>query len=253
MGELRKPFFIGAVALILIAVAIEVGATWFLGGVRAKADHLTSVLDDPSFSDYQGAINPADMEKLNKGTPPGHAIPAMAVLDGLVLFTVVLMGAPLFIPERIFAKVQGVATLVVSLLALIGSITGIFLTFALLILMIALFTAFPFGTIVYLIIFGFFDRTGANVTLSLLMMLKLAFAACLILAHQRFIQNKGLVLIVLTSLAANIIISFSHAIVPVPLVSITDGIAAIVVFVLVVLWAAFFLVGSIVAVVKAVA
>jgi len=253
MGELRKPFFIGAVALILIAVAIEVGATWFLGGIRAKADHLTSVLDDPSFSDYQGAINPADMEKLNKGTPPGRAIPAMALLDGLVLFTVLLMGAPLFIPERIFAKVQGAATLVVSLLALIGSITGIFLTFALLILMVALFTAFPFGTIVYLIIFGFFDRTGANVTLSLLMMLKLAFAACLILAHQRFIQNKGLVLIVLTSLAANIIISFSHAIVPVPLVSITDGIAAIVVFVLVVLWAAFFLVGSIVAVTKAVA
>ena len=253
MGELRKPFFIGAVALILIAVAIEVGATWFLGGMTAKADHLTSVLDDPSFSDYQGAINPADMQKLNKGTPPGRAIPAMAVLDGLVLFTVVLMGAPLFIPERIFAKVQGVATLVVSLLALIGSITGIFLTFALLILMIALFTAFPFGTIVYLIIFGFFDRTGANVTLSLLMMLKLGFAACLILAHQRFIQNKGLVLIILTSLAANIIVSFLHAIVPVPLVSITDGIATIIVFVLVVLWAAFFLVGSIVAVTKAVA
>jgi hypothetical protein len=34
-----------------------------------------------------------------------------------------------------------------------------------------------FGMIVYLIIYGFFDRTGANVTLSLLMMLKLAFAA----------------------------------------------------------------------------
>jgi hypothetical protein len=119
-----------------------------------------------------------------------------------------------------------------------------------------------FSTIVYLIIFGFFDRTGANVTLSLLMMLKLAFAACLILAHQRFIQNlahqrfiqnKGPVLIILTSLAANIIISFSHAIVPVPLVSITDGIAAIVVFVLVVSWAAFFLIGSIIAVAKAVA
>jgi hypothetical protein len=130
---------------------------------------------------------------------------------------------------------------------------GIFLAFALLILMIALFTAFPFGTIVYLIIFGFFDRTGANVTLSLLMMLKLAFAACLILAHQRFIQNKGLVLIILTSLAANIIVSFLHAIVPLPLVSITDAIATIIVFVLVVLWAAFFLVGSIVAVTKAVA
>jgi len=91
-----------------------------------------------------------------------------------------------------------------------------------------------FSTIVYLIIFGFFDRTGANVTLSLLMMLKLAFAACLILAHQRFIQNKGLVLIILTLLAANIIVSFLHAFVSEPLRSITDAIATIVVFVLVV-------------------
>lgn len=177
----------------------------------------------------------------------------MAILDGLVLFTVLLMGAPMFIPERIFAKTQGVATLVVSLLAMAGSVVGIILTFFLIILMVALFTAFPFGTIVYLVIYGFFDRGGANVTLSLLMVLKLAFAACLVLAHQRFIQNKGLVLIILTSLAANIIVSFLQAMVPLPLVSITDAIAAIIVFVLVVLWAVFFLVGSIVAVVKAVA
>jgi len=253
MGELRKPFFIAAVALIFIAVATEVGATWFLGGIKAKTDDLTNVVNDSAFADHQSEINQTDLKKFKTGTPPGRAIPAMALLDGLVLFTVLLMGAPLFIPERIFAKVQGVATLVVSLLALIGSIMGIFLAFALLILMVALFTAFPFGTIVYLIIFGFFDRTGANVTLSLLMMLKLGFAACLILAHQRFIQNKGLVLIILTSLAANIIVSFLYALVPVPLVSIIDAIATIIVFVLVVVWAAFFLVGSIVAVVKAVA
>jgi hypothetical protein len=250
MGELRKPFFIAAVALILIAVAIELGATWFLSGVKAKADN---VLNDPAFSDYKSEVNKEDVEKFSQGTPSGRAIPAMAVLDGLVLFTVLLMGAPMFIPERIFAKTQGVATLVVSLLALTGSVIGIFLTFSLIILMVVLFTAFPFGTIVYLIIYGFFDRGGANITLSLLMMLKLAFAACLVLAHQRFIQNKGLVLIILTSLAANIIVSFLQALVPLPLVSITDAIAAILVFVLVVLWAVFFLVGSIVAVVKAVA
>jgi hypothetical protein len=253
MGELRKPFFIAAVVLILLAVAVETGATWFLGGVTAKAGDMTSLLDDPAFADQMHAVNPADLQSLNKGTPPGRAIPAMAVLDGLVLFTVLLMGAPMFIPERIFAKMQGVATLVVSLIALLGSIGGIFLTFSLVMLMVALLTAFPFGTIIYLIIYGFFDRTWSNVTLSFLILLKVSFAACLILAHPRFIQNKGLVLIVLTSLAANIIISFSHAMVPRPLVSITDAIAAILVFVLVVLWAVFFLVGSIVAVVKAVA
>jgi hypothetical protein len=253
MGELRKPFFITAVALISIAVAIELGATWFLGGVTAKADYLTSMRDDPALAAHMSEIDPAGLQRLNKGTPPGRAIPAMAVLDGLVLFTVLLMGAPMFIPERIFAKVQGIATMVVSLIALMGSIAGILLTFSLVLLMVALFTAFPFGTLIYLIIYGFFDRIGANVTLSFLIVLKVSFAACLILAHPRFIQNKGLVLIVLTSLGANIIISFSHAIVPVLLVSITDAIATIIVFVLVALWAVFFLVGSILAVVKAVA
>lgn len=251
MGELRKPFFVAAVALILAVVAIEIGATWFLGGITAQANDLTNVLADPAFADYRNQVNPADLQKLNQGTPPGRAIPAMALLDGLVLFTVLLMGAPMVISERVFAKFQGAATLVVSLVALVASIVGIFRTFLLLLLMLALFLALPFGTIIYLVTYGFFDRTGANVTLSLLMFLKLAFAACLILAHQRFIQNKGLVLIVLTSLAANIVISFLYGFVPVPLVSITDSIAALVVFVLVVVWAAFFLVGSVAAVLKA--
>ncbi len=253
MGELRKPFFVAAVALILVVVAIEMGATWFLGGLTAQANDLRNVLGDPAFADYRNQVNPADLEKLDQGTPSGRAIPAMALLDGLVLFTVLLMGAPMVISERVFARFQGAATLVVSLVALTGAILGIFLTFFLLMLMLALFLAFPFGTIIYLVTYGFFDRTGASLTLSLLMFLKLAFAACLILAHQRFVENKGLVLIVLTSLAANIVISFLHALVPVPLVSITDSIAALVVFVLVVVWAAFFLVGSVGAMVKAIA
>jgi hypothetical protein len=34
------------------------------------------------------------------------------------------------------------------------------------------------------------------------------------LAHQRFVQNKGIVLLILTSLTANIIVSFLHTLVP---------------------------------------
>jgi hypothetical protein len=58
--------------------------------------------------------------------------------------------------------------------------------------MVALFTAVPFGTLVCLIMYGFFNRVGANLTLTLLMLLKVAFAARLILAHRRFLENKGL-------------------------------------------------------------
>jgi hypothetical protein len=83
------------------------------------------------------------------------------------------------------------------------------------------------------------------------MSLKLAFAVVLLLAHQRFLQNKGLVLIILTSLLANVILSFLHGIVPRLLVSITDAIGAIVVGILAAVWALIFLIGSIPAIVKA--
>ena len=84
------------------------------------------------------------------------------------------------------------------------------------------------------------------------MFLKVAFAVVLVLAQQRFLQNKGFVLIIVTSLIANIVIGFLHGLVPVILVSITDAVAAIIVLVLALIWAVFLLIGSIPAIVKAV-
>jgi VanZ family protein len=85
------------------------------------------------------------------------------------------------------------------------------------------------------------------------MTLKLFFAGFMVFAHQRFLQNKGLVLLTLSSFAATIIISFLHGFVPGFLASITDAIAGIVVAIIAVIWAIFFLVGSIISIVKAIA
>jgi VanZ family protein len=82
--------------------------------------------------------------------------------------------------------------------------------------------------------------------------LKLGFVVCLLLAHQRFLQNKGLVLLVLTSLLANLIIGFLHNFVPLPLVSITDAIGAIVVAILAVIWALVLLIFAIISIIKAI-
>jgi hypothetical protein len=73
-----------------------------------------------------------------------------------------------------------------------------------------------------------------------------------VFAHQRFLQNKGLVLIIATSLIASIIVSFLHGLVPLFLVSITDAIAGIVVAIIAVIWGIFFLIGSIPAIIRAV-
>ena len=61
-----------------------------------------------------------------------------------------------------------------------------------------------------------------------------------------------MVLIIITSLVANLIISFLHNFVPIPLVSITDAIGAIVVAILAVIWAIVLLVGAIISIIKAI-
>ncbi len=173
----------------------------------------------------------------------------LSVLDALVLFTILLVAAPLVISHRLHGRIQGIATFIVSLLMLLGSIAMIFAALGLLMLMVSLLLAIPFGTIIYLGEYGSFDRPAA--LLSLAMALKLAFSVLLILAHQRFLENKGLVLIILTSFAGTILLSFLHGIFPRFLVSITDDIGAIIIAVLTLIWALFYLIGAIPAIIKA--
>ena len=223
MDRLRTPFFIAAVIVMLLVVLTELGSIALLNKAGANADQLPT---------------------------PGLGIPYLALLDGLILFTVSLMGLSLLLPERIHGRLQGVATFVVSLLLLLLAIAMIFMAIGLLMLMVSLLLAVPFGTIAYLAAYADFRVGAAQITLGSLMALKIAFAVLLVLAHQRFLENKGLVLIILTSLLANIIIAFLHAF-PRILVSITDGIGAIVVGILAAIWALVFLIGSIPAVIKA--
>jgi len=154
------------------------------------------------------------------------------------------------ISERVQTKVQGIVTLLFSILLLLGCIVVIFADITLLILMVSLLMSVPFGTIAYFAIWASFDTSGAAVALSLLMMLKIIFAVCLVLAHQGFLKLKSFVLIIITSLVANLLIAFLHSLVPGFLVSITDDIAAIIVCILAIIWAVVYLIGGIMSVIK---
>ena len=253
MQTLRKPFFVAALVLVLLVVLVEAGAVELIrGGAQSatafldlvpKDDDLTSALDDLDDDELQ--------ELLSQDRPPGLAIRYMALLDGVLLFTVGLIGMSLLIRERLHARVQGCLTAIFSLMLIIGTIALILVALALVILMLSLFLAVPFGTLAYLAIYGFFNRGGAAAALALLMALKLGSGVCLVVAQPRFLQNRGLVLLFLTSLLGNVVISFLHGLVPIILVSITDGVAAIVVAILAVIWALVLLIGSIPAVIKA--
>lgn len=247
MEDMRKLFFFIAVALVVIIVLMEIGSLGVLGS-SADTDIEQLISDDPDLSE---AYDDVDLGELSQDKPPGRAIPYLALIDGIVLFTVALIALSLLVPERIHGRVQGVATLIFSIAIVVSGIVMILAAVAAVILMVSLLLAVPFGTLAYLAVYGFFNRGGASGALGLLMTLKLGFAICLALAHQRFLQNKGLVLLIVTSFLGNVVVSLLHGIVPRFLVSITDGIAAIVVAVLAVIWALVLLIGSVLALIKA--
>jgi hypothetical protein len=245
MDRLRTPFFLIGVLAMLLVVLLELGASLFLGG----QDVTGGLLAEASQLDVGLPGRSPDAQVT---APPGRAIPYLALVDGVALFTVGLMAAALLLSHRVHGRLQGGVTIIFAILLILAALVLLVIAIVELITMVVLLFAFPFGTIAYLIIWGFFPRGDAAVLLSVLMFLKFVFAAALLLAQPRFIQNKGLVLLVLTSLVCNVVAGFLHGMVPGILVSITDNIAAIVFAVVAVIWAIVLLIGSIPAVVKAV-
>lgn len=257
MGKLRKPFFVAALIAIILALLVETGATFLIGAGTVSADAQTRMGSqiDGLFAQQQASGAGVDLEQIKRDLqkadkPPGLAIGAMALLDGLLVFTLGLVGVSLIIPERMHVKYQAVATLVAALLVLLAAVTTIFLVWTTLTIMLALFTAGPFGLIAYLAKWGYFDRNGATAALSVIMTCKLTCAGCLMGAHQRFLQNKGLILLILTSLVANVVIGILHGLLPVFLVSITDAIAALIVGIAAAIWAVVLLIGAVSGVIK---
>lgn len=218
--RLRKPFLVVSVLLALLIVLIEVASNFYVG---ASSDQLPT---------------------------PGLGIPYLALVDGIVLYTIGLFGLSLIVPARILGAVHGIVTFFLALFLLIGCIVLIFIALAMLVMMVTLLLAVPFGTIVYFAEFSDFDVGPARVTLGILMLLKVGIAIFLFLAQQRFISVKGLVFLLLTSILANIIVSFLHGFLPVIFASILDAVAAIIVGVLAAVWALIKLIGAIPAAIK---
>jgi hypothetical protein len=228
LDDLRKPFFIVALVLIGLAMLLEMSSSLLMQA-------------------------PGAVGALGSEPPDGLGVASLAVLDALVILTVSLMGTALLLPERFQGRVQGLVTLVVAIIVLVFGVLLLLRAIMMVSLMLGLLLAPIFGTLAYFAVFGSFDRSGAAVVLGLLVTLKFAFAICLVLAHQRFLENKGLVLLVATSLLAVLVVSFLHALVPRPLVSITDMVGAIIVAILALIWAVIFIIGSLVSIVKAIA
>ncbi len=226
MDSLRKPLFLAALVLILLAVLVEVSSVGFLGPAASAASELQALQS------------------------PGLGISYLALVDGILLFSIGLMALGLVIPARIQGRLQGIVNFIFFLLLLLAAIGLVFVAILLLTMMITLLLAVPFGTIAYMAAFADFNVGAARATLGTIMTLKLAFAVCLVLSNPRFLEVKGLMLLVMLSLLANVIVSFLHGLGPTFVVSILDALAAIVVGIIGAIWALVSLIGSIPAIIK---
>jgi hypothetical protein len=262
-GELRKPVFILAFLIIVVVLLVELS---FISPTLVAAllpDFLTGGAEIP-ISDQFGALSPDQQARLEalriekageldsmQQDIEGFGIPYLALIDAILIFTLALMALGTLINKALHAKIQGCLTAVFALLLILIALPALFIALSKLILMVSMFLAFPFGTLAYLIIYGSFPSAAGNAMLSLLFILKVVFSVVLLLAHQRFVENKGLVLYLIVSFVAGIVISLLYGIVPGILVSITDAIAGIVVAVIAIILAVILILGAIVSIVLA--
>jgi hypothetical protein len=242
VGDLRKPFLLLAMLAVVLAIGVELGSGLLTGGGDAGA----------ALRDSAGALDVQIDDVAGVSEPSGRGTGYLALIDAVAVWSTGLFCLGLVLPERVQGRVQGLATLIFSIILLIVSLVALVIAFVELSIMVSLFLAAPFGTLAYLALWGFFPVGDAAVLLGLVLLLKLVWAGLLVLAQPRFLQNKGLVLLILTTLLCTVVLEFLHDLVPVILVSIVDDVAALVFAVVAIIWGLVLLIGSIPAIVKAV-
>ena len=183
LGELRKLPLIIALALILICVALELGAAGFLHTAGNTAEAVQNVQNSSVFKDMTPAQQQRTIQSVQNAAgqddPPGLGIPYLALVDGILAYSL------------------------------------------------------------------------ARLVLALVLPINIESSICVVVATQRYRKDIGLILMILTSFIATIIVSFLHGLVPGPIVSITDALAAIIVGIIALIWAIVVLIGSIIATVFA--
>lgn len=244
-GALRRPLFYAALAVFTVVVLAEVGMSLLLAQTAvepvsaAEADKLGVPLQV-----FLSLQRPA-------ADPPGAGIGFLAFLDGLLLFTVLMLGLSLIMDLRTYGRVQGIITLIVMLLWVITAFLTAMLALAKLFLMIGLFVSAPFGTIAYLALWGSFPKGQAAAILGLLLVLKIVFALLLILSQPKFLKVTGLVVLLVVSALLQVILGIIHGFLPGPLVSIGDQFWALITVVVALVWALIMLIASIPAIINA--
>ena len=124
--RLRLLFFILAAIVLLIVIGLELGTSFLPGTFNAGTMRLQtgdSLKSSDLSSDDKSHITDQMVQQAQGGQkPPGLAISYMALLDGVLFYAVLLMGLALLFPERVLGRIQGIVTVVFSIVVIIIAI-----------------------------------------------------------------------------------------------------------------------------------
>ena len=251
--EPRGPLFVVAIILMVVVVGLELGSQ-FVTKPPHQADRAAKVLTLPGVAAMTSGAQPDRAEVADQAAghpqPAGLAIGYQALVDGLLLVMVVLAGFALRSADPDAGSALGAASLTAAMVAILGGIFMVDVAVGRLRSVVALFLSPPSGTLIYLTLFGFFNRYRSFVVLGVLVVAKLAFCVVLMEADHRFTRFRLLVGLMVTSVVMTVLVVGLLSVVPLTMVSITDSIAAVVVTVVGVVWAVVLLIASMSAVVS---
>ncbi len=245
MSGLRRPLYAMALFAVVLVVVLELGMS-FAGSTGVGS--VASLTPGGALA----GIPAQDVARVTGDAPPGSGITYLALIDGLLLFTLVMIGLGAVVNQRAYGRAQGVVTLIVSFLWILLALAMALLALAKLLLMIGLLVAVPFGTLAYLAIWGFFPTAKAALVLGALLFFKFVAVGFLVAAQPRFLAIKGLVALIAVSIGLQLVLGFVQGFLPRVLVSIGDEAVALVTAIVALVWALVMLIVSIPAMVKAV-
>ena len=244
LGEVRRPLFFLALFALLLVVLVETGSSLALGGgTSGPIASLTAGIPD---------VEPDMLAGVDADSPPGNGIGYLALVDGYLLFSVIMLGLSFLLSQRLYGRIQGIVTLIVSFLWIIMSFVMALIAFVLLMVMFGLFVAVPFGTIAYLAVWGFFPVGKAAAVLGLLLFLKLVFVVLLVLAQQKFLKATALMIHIAMSFVLQLVLGIVQGWLPFIVVSLGDQLLALVFAIVSLIGAIWAFVWSVPAVVNAI-
>lgn len=232
---------------ILVAVGLEIGARFLPVPAMAPDPAMFQAMDE---EDREAARAQFDEQSRDAERPPGLALPALALLDGLLAWTGFLFATATVMAQGWHSRLRAVATVVVCL-AVIGTAVAMLLAaVGKLTLMLSLLLAAPFGTIAYLAVYGGFNSGAVLAMLGAATLCRALFIGLLLVASWRYLENKTLMLLTGTGFLGGFVVGGLFALLPGILHSVGDAVSAIVLAVLGLVWAVVLLLMSLPALIK---